>query len=182
MIKKLLQKIAEKKAKKSEDVFLKEIRKRICSTTDIHYDDLKNLYDFLQDKKVTMDLGLNPNHKLYGLEFRLIPKNPVDTFGYTFVLRTGGVNISNETTFSILLRSDGKKRILIRKYEEPTVEFTDNAFRTNYSYLTVFEFIDTISFDGFTGIKTPNSKVIVDLLVKDIKRYFAFIFDNYHIV
>ena len=73
MIKKLLQKIAEKKAKKSEDVFLKEIRKRICSTTDIHYDDLKNLYDFLQDKKVTMDLGLNPNHKLYGLKFRLIP-------------------------------------------------------------------------------------------------------------
>lgn len=171
----VVQKLAEYKTKRSNLKFLESIRKNICGgTQDILYDDLKNLYVFLNNNNanIGMDLAVRRDHPLYNLKFTLIPQNDLDDFGFTFIMYTG--MIGRKSSIQILLRTDDRhhKTILVRKYQE-------EGYNTN---IMEFIFERAIAINCLTNYtKTSTIKTTVNDLVTTLKRYFRFVFDNYHL-
>ena len=153
---------------------IKSLRKNICGgEMGIRYDDLAALYAHIINNKIYLDsvFFIKKNHPAYNLKVNIITKNSLDDFGFEFF-----IDEENSRRIQILLRTNDRneKTIFISKYEHD--KLNDNTIVTTYL------FKNEISISGLGDyIVTPKTKREIVSLLNDLRKYFKFIFDNYHL-
>lgn len=162
------------KVHRINEKIIKTLRKNICGgDMGIQYNDLAALYTHIINNNIHMDsvYDIRRNHPAYNLKVNIIPKNSLDDFGFEF-----SINGDNSRKVQILLRTNDRneKTIFISKYEYD--RFSDKTIINTYL------FKNEISISGLGDrITTPKTKREIVSLLNDLRKYFKFVFDNYHL-
>ena len=174
MVGEFIRRFSTYKVHRINEKTIKSLRKNICGgDMGIRYDDLAALYAHIINNNIHMDsvYFIKKNHPEYNLKANIIPKNSLDDFGFEFSIKG-----ENARKIQILLRTNDRneKSIFVSKHEQDRHD--------DKTIVTTYLFKNEISISGLgERTITPNTKREIVSLLNDLRKYFKFIFDNYHL-